>query len=319
MLLGLAVALAPLPALAQINFNTVAIDQPLTVSEIQTAAQATSTASIDGVALGPGNDLFVIHTDAASDETFLQIDPASNVVGLRRTAAEIATDLGAPYTSAFTLVGEFVWDRNRSAEGTLYFADNAVAGPPNFDEFALLALDVATGTASEVLRDNSIAAWNSHGVLSDGQIVGTLGEDIEILVPGEEPQTGLVNPADVTPSWELKFEEDNYKDLIVPPPAGHLPPETIGVDPRSDVVYVFCHDELEIFRIDAINTATPTLSRIEIPGWTGVVDLHGPGRPRPLLGHGVARHEGPQDQPHPERSVAGLGLARLRPRAHRLR
>lgn len=275
--LALALSLSPLPALAQVNFNVVAIDQPLTISELQAAAQATTTAFVGGVEVGPGNDLFVIHNDGFGEETFLQIDPSSNVVSLRRTATQVAADLSAPYTSAFTPVGEFTWDRNRGAQGTLYFADNSVAGPPNFDEFALIAIDVATGTASEVLRSNTIAAWNSHGVLSDGQIVGTLGEDIEILVPGEEPQTGLVNPLAVTPSWELKFEEDDYKALIVPPlPLGaHLPPETIGVDPRNDDVYVFCHDELEIFRIDDITSVTPALSRIDIPGWTGVVDLHG--------------------------------------------
>jgi len=258
------------PALlsAQIDFNAVSIAEPLTTAEIETALGAPSTLRIDGIAKTWGSEVFIVHVDAIGQRTFARINPETKDVTFSMSALEVATQLGAPYTPAFTQVGEFVYDPRHDR---LIFADNSLALPPNF-EYSLIAINVEDETATELLRGSEITGWNSHGVLISGVIVGALGEEREDLL-GEEPAVGLVDPND--PEFIEIFDEDDFKDAIPGfDPNEELPPETIAVDPRNDDVYVFCHDELELFRISNIEGEEPELEWLQIPGWTGVVDLH---------------------------------------------
>jgi hypothetical protein len=260
-------------ASAAIDFSVKSITEPLTLAQIQTAAGQTSTTAIDGVALGPGQDIFVMHRNAAADETFVRINPFTAAASFTKTHTSIATDLGTTWSALpnFPIpVGEFVWDPNAGIQGTLYFADSTAASPDG--EYGLIKINVATGTASTVLFGDEIAGWNSHGVLPSGKIVGTLGEDFELFT-GNEPQFGLVNPA--APSFDPLFEVDDLKAAVVPPlaPLDECPPETIGVHPTTGQIYVFGHDTLHLFRVDTPETS-PTLNWLNIPGWTGVVDLH---------------------------------------------
>lgn len=252
--------------------------QLLTVAEIETALGVASTFRIDGIAVGPeisGHPtIFLVHQDTLALETFAQIDLTTKSAVWTKTVAALKTDLGGDYASEPTfpiLVGELAFDAGTGASGTLYFADNSVG-----DEFAVIAVDIATGTASEVLAGEDVEGWNSHGVLSDGIVVGALAGHEHKQVHSEEPRVGYLDPADVAPAFAEVFDMDDFiaASLIVPPPA-ELPPEAIAVNPANDDVYVFCHDGLEIFRIEDIAGASPTLTPLDIAGWTGIVDLHG--------------------------------------------
>jgi hypothetical protein len=259
------------PALlaAQIDFSVVSISEPLTPTDLQAALAAPSTLAVDGVAKTWGEDIFLVHVDGLGKRTFAHINPNTKSVTFTMTNIELAAELGVPYTPLFTLVGEFTYD---PLADRLILADNSLALPPDFD-YSLLAINVADGSATEILRSSDIAGWNSHGVLSPGVVVGTLGEERADFFPGEEPVVGLVDPAN--PAFVSVFDEDDFKDAIPGfDPNAELPPETIAVDPRNDDVYVFCHDELELFRIAEIECPEPHLEWLEIDGWNGVVDFH---------------------------------------------
>ncbi len=256
---------------AQVDFSVTSISEPLSASDVQTAAGAASTLNVDGIALGSGDSLFLAHRDGSAAITILEIDAVTKAVtGTPKTAASIATDLGGSYTSSLTLVGEFVLDAYAGTSGVIYFADNSTTVT---DEYSVLSYDVATGTAAEVIRSGDISGWNSHGILSSGNLVGTLGEEHEVL-SGMEPETGVL--AVSSPAFTGVYDVDDYKAAVVPAlgPSDEAPPETIGVNPVNDDVYVFCHDTFHIFRISDIESA-PSLTWLDIPGWTGVVDLHG--------------------------------------------
>lgn len=257
-------ALSATAATAAVDFTQLEISEPLTPAEIETALGVTGTFRVDGVALGPGDDLFIAHRNGVSALTIARIDPITNAVPLQRSAAQIATDLGAPFSSAFILEAEFTWDPNADV---LYFVDNSTTAVPPF-EYALIAMNGTTGAATTVLRSATIEGWNSHGVLSNGWLIGTLGEDFT----GGEPVTGLLDPA--APSFLPLFDEDAYKAAAGLGPTDEAPPESIAVHPTNDDTYVFCHDSLELFLIQ--NPATSeSLTHLIIPGWNGVVDFHG--------------------------------------------
>ncbi len=269
--MGLAV-----PAAAQVNFDSYAISEPLSVSQIETLLGVATTQAIEGVSLGPGSTIFIVHLDANSDQTIAHIDMSDlddPAVAFTKSAAQIAADLGAPYdtTPNFPiLVSEFIWD---PAANVIYFADSSIAGAEL--EYALLKLDVGSATqeVSEVLRSEDIFALNSHGTLSDGTIVANLEEEREDFFPGEEASVGLIDPDD--PSYELIYDEG---DFLAAGPAGadELPPESIAVDPTNDDVYVFCHDDKQLFVIRNIqDPAERELVWLDIEGWSFTVDIHG--------------------------------------------
>jgi hypothetical protein len=72
------------------------------------------------------------------------------------------------------------------------------------------------------------------------------------------------------------YDEDDFKAAVVPPlgPLEECPPEAVGINPANGDTYVFGHDTLHLFRVENIDGPTPTLTWLDIPGWTGVVDLH---------------------------------------------
>jgi hypothetical protein len=272
--LAAAIVVPAFAAPGQVNFNQVAISNPLTIADIQAAAGQGTTSQIDGVALGPGQNVFLIHTNNAAQETIVGINPFTKQVSFTKTHSSIASDLNTTWSALANfpiLTGEFVYDPNTGPQGTLYLADKTAANPDG--ETALFRINVATGLASTVLFGTQIAGWNSHGVLPSGKIVGTLGEDYKDFT-GDEPKVGIVDPAN--PSFVELFDEDEFKDAVVPPLAvtEECPPETIGVHPVTGQVYVFGHDTLHLFRIDNPE-GTPALNWLNIAGWTGVVDLHG--------------------------------------------
>jgi hypothetical protein len=259
---------------AAVDFNQVAITQPLTLADVQSAAGQTSTSAIDGVALGPGQNIFLVHVNSDAHETLVGINPFTQNVFFTKTHTAIKSDLGTTWSAGANfpiLVGEFVWAPTLGPGGSLILADNSEANPDG--DYSLFRVNVGTGTASPLLFGTEIAGWNSHGVLPTGQIVGTLGEDYNTFTGGE-PKFGLVDPN--APAFDTLFDEDDLKNAVIPPlnPSDEVPPETIGVHPVTGQIFVFGHDTLHLFRVDNATTV-PTLTWLNIPGWTGVVDLHG--------------------------------------------
>lgn len=264
----LAASLA-VPAAAQVNFSQVSITQPLTVAEIQTALSVSNTFTIDGVALGPGDDIFIVHRDTSALETIAQIDPFTKAVAFTKSVAQLKSDLGGVYNSTATfpiLVGEFVYDPTANA---LFIADQSTG----LEDYAVIRVPVGASPATAVIRNNTtVAGWNSHGVLSTGTLVAALGEDHE-LITGGEPAVGIIDPDAGTPAFTEIFDMDDF--LAAASLTGELPPEAVAVNPTNDDVIVFAHDQNRIFRIQNIEGGSPTLTALNIPGWNGVVDLHG--------------------------------------------
>lgn len=276
-LVAAAALLAASTATAQVDYSQVAVSEVLTLAEIQSAVGAANSAALDGLSLAPAGHVGVIHLDALNQPTLAVINVASKSAIFTETAASAAADLGAPYSTNFTLVGEFVWSPTAGASGSFIWSDNSTAAPT---EYSLLRTDIATGATTQLLRSTAIAGWNSHGVLPSGQIVGTLGE-AHLDLTGEEPVVGLVDPA--SPAFVPVYDEDEFKAAVVPAlTTEEVPPETIGIDPVTGATYVFGHDTFHLFRIDDIEAdaalapaSRPGPTWLDIPGWTGVVDLHG--------------------------------------------
>ncbi len=279
------------PLTAQVDFSAVAVEEFLTTAEIESALETAGaitvgagTSLLDGIAVdasSPTGDIIVAHRDDTANQvlTFARFDASGALVD-HVTAADLATDLGAPYTAdGFQLTGELIFD---AANDVLYFADNSQVNPPTTIGSALLVYDWSTGTAAEVLRDDAIGGWNSHGLLSSGEIVAALGEDLEVLTGGaSEPQVGFVDPSAGTPAWEEVADADEFKTIAGLGPTEELPPETIAVDPADDTVYVFGHDNFRLFTVTDF-LGTPSITQLAISEWNqtpgdtdGFVDLHG--------------------------------------------
>lgn len=265
---------AAMPGAAQVDFDEVAITQPVTITQVQSAAGAASSNGLAGVALGPGSDVFVVHLNALNEETFLRLDPATATSSFSITGGAVRTSLGAPFTSvpAFPiLTGEFLFDPNRGAQGTLYFADESI--DQGDDVNAIIAVNVAGASASAVVTSDSIAGVNSFGLLPNGKLVVALGEDHETLT-GNEPSLGLIDPDDATPEYEEVFDMEDFAGAAGLPLSTELPPDAVGVNPSTGRVWTFIHDELLLFRSDDFDTS-PTLDWEDITDWNGAVDLHG--------------------------------------------
>ncbi len=266
---------ASVPANAQ--FSLEVEEEILTVAEIESALSVTGTSSIPGVALGPANSVYLIHENAG-DLTVGQIDLDTKSGLWTKSEVDIVSDLSLSGNLTLT-AGEFVYD---PVNDRLVLSSDIGAVSPG-DPWTVFAIDTSASpyTASVILRDASIQGWNSHDILSDGTIVGALGEEFEVLVGGE-PKVGYLNES--VPEFVDLFDVDDFQDATQAGSGdqitGELPPETIGVDTSDDTVYVFAHDNFELFSLDGISSTDPV--DIEISGWddsatpTGDrVDLHG--------------------------------------------
>lgn len=286
-ILGAAILASAASLQAQVDFGTApVIEEILTVAEIRSAietaiAPATlgATLDIDGVEIGPldGSDrtLFLVHR-SATEKVFAQINLTSKAAVFTKTSDQLKTDLGGVYaaeTNFPILVSELIYS---ATDNAIYFADSSTAEAPTFDQYALLKIDVATGTASEILRDSSIGGLNSHGVLNDGTLVLVLGEEHEALGLGE-PQIGLLNPNDVTPTYTMVYDMDDFiaefEAFFSVAGVTECPPEAIGIHPVTGQVFAFAHDEDTLFSITDIG-GTPALA-VAVPAWSGLVDFHG--------------------------------------------
>lgn len=268
-------------ATAQAQYTVGTITEALTVAEIETAltnasVSFTGTVNVEGIAFGDGNTVYIIHNDTTGNLTLAHIDLGTKAAVWTKTEAAIVSDLGL--TGNLALVGELVYDTDVDR---LYLASSIGWVNPG-DPYTLFQVStVAPYTASVILRDASIQGWNSHDVMPTGEIIGTLGEEYE-LITGNEPVVGVVDPSAGTPAFAPLFDADDFKAVVVPPlaPGEHLPPETIGVNPNNGTIYVFGHDNFELFGIPGLSALAP--EQLSVVGWTDAatalvdrVDLHG--------------------------------------------
>ncbi|MDX1973116.1 MAG: hypothetical protein SFY68_11355, partial [Candidatus Sumerlaeia bacterium] len=267
-LAGALAALLTAPLAAQ-SYTVSGVTQALTVPEIQTAltnagVPTANTDSLDGVELGAGNTVYIIHNNAGA-LTLAAIDLVSKTALWTKSEAQILTDLGL--SGNLTLVGEVILD---TTNNRLVLASDINAGTvnPATDPWTLFQVSLVgpSYTASTIVSSASIIGWNSHGVLNNGTIVGALGEEHEVLT-GNEPRVGYIN--ETTDTFITLFDKDDFiasttiggGDVIT----GELPPETIGIDSADNTIYVFGHDNFELFSIAGLSALDPT--DIEITGW----------------------------------------------------
>lgn len=266
-------------ASAQVDFTEFAISEALTVAQIEAAVGASDTTAIDGLTLTSDPDEIIIaHLDGGNEYTFASISLSTGTANWTISEAAIVADLNAsisgddPFTQLI-LEAEFIYDN-----GTVYFADSSVdiAGTPPF-RFSVNALDVTVNppVATNILLSADIEDWHTHGVLSDGTVVATLSEDFT----GGEPSVGYLDTSVNPPVYVEVFDEDDFITIgnaaLGAGTFDELPPEAVAVDPRNDNVYVFCHDDEQLFRVIDITGASPTLELVDIAEWNQSVDFHG--------------------------------------------
>lgn len=256
-LLAASLALAITAAQAQrINFNHLHVSAA-EIPDIETALGITGdTEAIDGVALAPSGDIYIIHrNDSLKAETFLRMEPGHpDEASVLKTDAQIATDLGAPFSATMILEGGFATDPTRQV---LYFAESFNG------EKALLAIDLTQpgNPARVVLRSNAqLGGMEDFAVLPNGNIV---------IVRGEEAGVGVLNPNAATATYQEKLSRAEIATLT----GGAGDPESVTVHPLTGDVYVFCHVVDELLLIRDIESASPQTTVVTPAAW-GTVDLH---------------------------------------------
>lgn len=244
-------------ATAEVDFDHFHSEE-ITVETLEAMLGVTSnTQNIDGLALGTMPGLYAIHRNLTADETLLALgstdhDTTGTVL---KTVAEIVADLGSPFTNLILEAG-FAVDTTRQRA---YIADSFSG------EIALIAIDLAAPpyTASLVLRDAQMAGLSDFALLPDGRLLLVLGEN----------GVGLLDPNATLPAYQPILAMSDFTALLGD--VAEAPPESVAVNPTNGEAYIFAHDELEIFQLTGLGTTeTLQLTRVEIPGWTGMVDLH---------------------------------------------
>jgi hypothetical protein len=250
-----AAVLAALPAAvaASVDFTQFTATDAVAVSTIQGIAGAADTAALDGVTRLAGNEVVVIHRNAAAAEALVRVDVTTATGSLITTEADIVADLGAPYGPSLILEGGF---ESSPDNATLYLMDSFNG------EFALIAVDVATGAASEVLRGADLDDVSDFAVLPTGEIVVVRGGG----------GVGLVDPTGAPATYTAKLAESDFQAVLAT--TDPAPVESVAVDSATGDVYLFAHDVLELFVVRNILNATPTVERLLVPGWPGAVDFH---------------------------------------------
>ncbi|MEQ8819394.1 MAG: hypothetical protein RLY93_04060 [Sumerlaeia bacterium] len=269
---------------SEAQFSVASTGESLTVAEIETALDnagvTVSSTALDGVALGPGNTVFIIHNDSGA-LTVAHIDLTSKAANWVKTEAQILTDLSL--SGNLTLVGEFVYD---STNDRLVLASDINAVAPG-DPWTVFEIDASASpyTAATLVSSPGIQGWNSHDVTSTGVIVGALGEEFEVLTGGE-PKTVFIDETTTpgSPAAVDLFDVDDFKAATAAGAGdeitGELPPETVGIDPSDDTIYIFGHDNFELLAIEGLSATDPIDP--EVLGWDDAltpggsrVDLHG--------------------------------------------
>lgn len=245
-------------AAAQVDFSVTSVTQVSTPAQLRAGAGVGTTAFVNGVAAQPSptGDVYAIHVDSAQQEAFLRVNPATGAATKITDVPAMASQLGGDYMPIMTLVGGFAYS---AANNKLFFAENYNG---DLDEVSVISIDATSGNATLVTRSTAIDGLNDFGALPDGNLAGVLGED-------GPREVGIINTT--SGAWTPKINED---DLIAAAPgSGELPPESIGVSAGTGEAYVFCHDDLELFQVPDLTSATPALNRLTQPE-LGDVDLH---------------------------------------------
>lgn len=256
-LLILSIIAAAGTAGAQVDFSQRSISQVSTELQLRTAAGTADTAQINGVAVKPGEngDLFAIHVDSTNRESFLRINAATGVAVKLTDQSTIISQLGSPYAGALTLVGGFVYSQVADA---LYFAENFTE--VNFGDVSMIKIDANNGAASLVTRTTDLEDLNDHTLLPDGTLLAT------------RPGAGVIGTVNAnTGAWTQRLTEDDL--LAESPGATELPPESIAANPATGETFIFCHDDLDLFRVEDITTTPPAITRLAQPELENV-DMH---------------------------------------------
>lgn len=264
-------AIAPLAvnASGDIDFGHYHVEN-IPAATIESAISATSTAGLDGIALGPGEALYVLHADENEAKTLFQLDPSNDpaTITVLATDSELKADLS--FIGTIIVEGGFT----SSPDGEiLYFfvsdSDDLEA------DIHLVAFDPsATGAKATVLvSGNDVEGIKDAAVLPDGTLVLVRGHD----------GVGLIDPSASSPAFELKVSDQDFVDDLInnhgfPSGTDEAEAESIAIHPVSGEVFVFLHEVTELYEIIGIDTATPTLQRQVVAEWQGLpshVDMHG--------------------------------------------
>ncbi len=232
-----------------VDFTTFEVSGVPTAEFEEQLGLTTDTQNLDGVTLGLAPEVFAIHRTPLADLSFIRFDPDyfDSTFQLITTKADIETDLA----KTILIEGGFSSDPGGT---TLYLAENLDA-----PDVSLFGIDLQTGDASIILQATDLDGLQDHDTLLSREIVIARGGNF-----------GFVDPDADSPTYIELFVEQDFLNAFGSGTEAEV--ESVATHPLSGVCYIFAHEILELFRVDNIFAASPTLEHIS-PGW-GDVDLH---------------------------------------------
>jgi len=278
--LALGLLLAPLAATAQVNFSSRSITQVRTAAQLASAAAAPSTSAIDGVAVGQGSLVYVIHRDntASLDETFVVLDAAGATTTGIISASQIRTQTGA--SGNFILEGGFDVSSvlNVNVIGDLYFIESLTGTDSRLFRVAFQHSAVGstpiTANTSIILESPLVTEILDFKVINSSNLAVVAGE--------EGAGTIFFDTVNLTTTWQPKISQ---AQLLTANGSGiEAPAESVAVvkgsGPEAGNVWFYTHDIFEVWNSPTLTVATPTFTKETITGWTSDpvlanrVDLH---------------------------------------------
>lgn len=270
-------AAAPLALFAdeEIDFNEFHAEN-IPADVIEAAIGVSSTNGLDGIALGPGDTLYVLHADESENKTLFLLDPTTDpaTITVLATDADLKTDLGV--TGTLIIEGGFT----SSPDGEILYFFYSDSDDLNA-EINLVAFDHAAVSpdpkAVVIYSGEDIEEVKDAATLANGNIVMALDDDgVGLLDLSTDPPTFSIRVTDAD------FVNDLINNHGFPGATDEGEAESIAVHPNGDV-YVFLHEVEELYRITDIE-GTPGLTRVVVPEWvpgdpdslvTNAVDMHG--------------------------------------------
>lgn len=215
---------------------------------------AAATDRIDGVALAPANDLYIIHTDVNGEATILRINPTADPVtgSVVTTSTEIKADLG--------IVGSVIFEGGltSSPNGELLYI--TVSDSASTDLILARVDPTATTKTTALLSGAAVEDLQDIAIHPSGLLVGVRGS----------AGLGTIDPA--APAWTPRVAQSVFQGLV--PTADPAPAEAVAVHPVTGDVYVFCHTILRFYRVTDVATSSPTTTLLNVPGWPVNIDFH---------------------------------------------
>jgi arylsulfatase A-like enzyme len=173
----------PFPAFTAVDFSRFSATEVASIGDIQSAAGASGTSRISGVACDPNGsgDVFVMHTDLAGKETLLRLDDGVGPVTKITDSDAIAAALGVP-TQQLELTGGFEYTPGGNR---VYLGDRGLGATAG--QTGIISVEVSSGFPMLITRTANLEGLADLTALPDSTILVARGDT------GGNNSAGIVN------------------------------------------------------------------------------------------------------------------------------